>query len=147
MGDRTYCKFTINKHYYEQNKEVFDKMDSDETEDDGEEISFVDYEANYGSMESYESFCQEHQIEYDRRWEAGGDYGAGNEYARNVNGEFKLHDIYDDGEAVLTELKSILNETDHAKREALLNKRIKELEPFEITPLKAPQSIDFIKNS
>jgi len=147
MGDRTYCKFTINKHYYDQNKEAFDAMDCDEKEEDGDEVSFVDYEANYGSMESYESFCHEHQIEYDRSWEAGGDYSAGTEYARNVNGEYKLHDIYDDGEAVLNELKAVMAEKDPVKREALLEKRIRELEPFEITPLKVPQSIDFIKNA
>jgi len=147
MGDRTYCTFTINKHYYEQNKEAFDAMDNDEIEDEGEEVIFTDYEANYGSMESYENFCHEHQIEYDKHWEAGGEYGAGSEYARIVNGEYKLHDLYVDGEAVLNELKAVMAEKDPVKREALLEKKIRELEPFEVKPLKAPQSIDFIKNA
>jgi len=147
MGDRTYAEVRIHKHYYDRHKEEIDEMGYDEAEEDGDEVTVKDYEANYGSLEALESFCQQNKIEYDRRWEAGGDYSAGNEYARIVNGEYKVHDIYDDGDAVLGELKTILNEKDPTKREELLNKRIKELEPFEITPLKAPQSIDFIKNA
>jgi len=148
MGDRTYAEITINKYYYEQHKEEIEKIGyHDEIREDCEdEATLVCYEANYGHMEPVEDFLKENHIEYDLRWESGGDYGAGNQYARIVNGEYKIHDIYDDGSAVLDELKNILNEKDPTKREALLKKRIKDLEPFEITPLKAPNSIDFIKS-
>jgi len=154
MGDRTFCEIRINKHYYEQLKnsiteddpkleETYDEID----EEDGDTVRLYDYEANYGCMEQLESLLHDRKIEYDKRWEAGGDYPAGEEYARKVNGEYKIKDISDGGMAILEELKLALAETDPIKREALINKRIKELEPFEVTPLTMPQSIDFIKNA
>jgi len=148
MGDRTHCEIKIHKHYYTTNKKTIDEFSNDEIrEEEDDTVSIVDYEANYGQMEPLENFLSENKIEYDKGWEAGSEYGPGSQYARNVDGEYRVHDIYDVDEALLTELKTILAETDPTKREALLNKRIKELEPFEVTPLKAPNSIDFIKNA
>jgi len=149
MGDRTYAVVYINKYYYEQNKKELDMLAEDscyDTQVNDDIVEFHDDQANYGNIPSITDFLQENKIEYTLSWEDGGDYHAGSEYARIVNGEYKIHDIYDDGYAVLQELKTILNEKDPTKREALLKKRIKDLEPFEITPLKAPNSIDFIKS-
>ena len=116
-----------------------------------DEVTIKEYEANYGSLEALESFCQENNIEYDRRWEAGGDYGPGEEYARIVDGELVVHELSDEGAAILNEHKETLeiittggNLEDIKKH---LEKKINLLEPFEVTPLKAPQSIDFIKNA
>lgn len=153
MGDRTYCAVTIHKHYYNQliqelgEKELEKIIYSDETEIDGDEVRFVCYEANYGNWEELTNLLVERNIEYDRRWESGGDYGPGNEYARIVNGEYILHNIYDDGDAIVDELKIFLNETDPIKMRELVEKRLLELEPFKIEPLKLPNSIDFIKNA
>jgi len=154
MGDRTYCEIRVNKYYYEQLKNSLTEDDpkleetyEDMDEEDGDTIRMYDCEANYGQMEQLESLLHDRKIEYDKRWEAGGDYPSGEEYARKVNGEYSIQEISDGGIAVLEELKLVLTETDPVKREALINKRIKELEPFEVTPLTMPQSIDFIKNA
>ena len=144
MGDRTYASITIHKFNYERNKEEIEGMGYEDTEIEGDEVKIIDYEANYGHLEALEKLCQEQQIEYDKRWEAGGDYGAGEEHSRIVDGVYKVYDIYDDGEAVLTELKTILAETDPIKREELIKKKILELEPFKLEPLKASNAIDFI---
>jgi hypothetical protein len=39
--------------------------------------SFYDSECNYGQMEGVEDFCREHDIAYEKTWEAGGGYGPG----------------------------------------------------------------------
>jgi len=128
MGDRTYCTTTINKHYYNQLEQEFggeqkleEKTQVCEIRKEDDLVEFHDDQANYGQMEELENILQERKIEYNRRWEAGSEYGAGEEYARKVNGEYKIHDLYDDGASVLTELKTVLAETDPIKREALLN--------------------------
>ncbi len=152
MGDRAYTSITINKYYYDQLKHEFGgekKLEEEvcveriELEDDSAE--FVDGDANYGMMERLENILQERKIEYNKRWENGGDYGAGEEYARNVNGEYKTHNIYDVGGEVLTALKELKELKDPELRDLLLTSKIKDLEPFEVTPLLQPQSIDFIK--
>jgi len=152
MGDRTYATVSINKHYYEQNKDVIDKMGYEYECDEGSEVvTLADDQANYGRMAEIEDFCQEHNIEYNKRWEAGGDYGAGEEYARIVNGELLTHEISDDYATVLQEHKKTMEiiakggTLEEVKKH--LAKKIKELEPFEVTPLKAPNSIDFINNA
>lgn len=151
MGDRTYAEVRINKYYYERHKEKIDEMGYDEAEEIEDEVTIKDYEANYGSLEALESFCQENNIEYDRRWEAGGDYGPGEEYARIVDGELVVHELSDEGAAILNEHKETLEiittggTLEDVKKH--LEKKINLLEPFEVTPLKAPQSIDFIKNA
>jgi len=147
MGDRTYTAITINKYHYDRIKDQIDDNSYEDLELEEDQVKFTDCEANYGTMEALENVLQETKTEYDKRWEAGGEYCAGEEFARKVNGEYMIQEISDEGAAVITELKLILAETDPIKREALLNKRLKELEPFEVKPLAAPQSIDFIKNA
>ena len=141
MGDRTYAAVTINRHYYDQNKSVIDEMGYELADKSEETVTFADDQSNYGNMDDIENFCQEHNIEYDKRWQAGDNYEAGEEHARIVKGILNVHTMSDSGFIVLQELKTILAETDPIKREALLKKKVKEHEPFEVTPLKGPNSI------
>ncbi len=160
MGDRTYCTITINKHYYNQLEQEFGGEDKfvEETyiqgvnkDKDSETVECYDDQANYGSMEKLESTLQEKEIEYDKRWEAGGDYGAGEEFARKVNGVYMTHDISDEGVEVLQHHKNIKEILDQGGTLEDVRKHVEDhitlLEPFEVTPLTMPQSIDFIKNA
>ena len=96
MGDRTYTTISIHKFFADQVKATEDlsddaegdgklaaKFDCDEVEqEDGDITKFVCYEANYAMIDSLESYLHENKIEYDKRWESGDDYEAGEEYAR-----------------------------------------------------------------
>ena len=153
MGDRTYCSIRINKHYYNllaiaHRKDLEDMYD--ELEDDGDEVIMSEQEANYGNMEELENLLKENKIEYNKRWEDGDEFKAGEEFARIVNGKYCVHEISDQGASILIEYKElqelIMKGADlESVKKHIENKRIL-LEPFEITPLRVPQSIDFIKN-
>ena len=146
MGDRTFTEIHINIHYYQQHKDSLDKLDYERADTD-EEAVFIDYEANYAQMHDLEDYCRDHLIEYDKYHEAGGDYDAGEEYARVIDGQCMVHDLSKSGVDMLNQLKVFLKHQDQpVKMIAEMKKLVKQLEPFEITPLKAPQSIDFIKN-
>ena len=154
MGDRTYAELTIHKFHYQQNKKELEATGyHDEVRDDNDEtVTFVCYEANYGHMEGLESECQERNIEYNLRWENCGDYNAGEEFFRIVDGEHKVHSIYDTQEETLTALKKVAEIVvkDGATLDEVakhLTDKIKELEPFEVKPLRGPNSIDFIRNA
>ena len=160
MGDRTYTSYNFHKYHLKKmmvdlnakdEKDLADNLCSEDVEIEGDEVKIYDYEANYGSIESLESYLQSNHIEYDKRWEAGGDYEAGDEFARNVNGEYKVHELSDKGFEVLTHLKEFQETIDQNCTFEELKKNIKDklnlIEPFEITPLKLPNSIDFIKNA
>jgi len=149
MGDRTYCTTTINKHYYEQNKDLIDKLSKEgwyEIEKEGETVKFIDDQANYGDMPAICDILTEKEIEYDKSWESGGDYSAGVEYARKVKGIYTKGDVFEGGEDLINNFKEILA-CEPSEREALIKTKLLQLEPFEITDLSAPQSIDFIKNA
>jgi len=157
MGDRTYCEIKIHKHYYDQLENSIGEDDPqlsscyEDMDEDGDDVKMYDCEANYGCMEALESLLHDRKIEYDKRWEAGGDYGPGEEYARIVGGEYRIHELSDEGLSVLTEHKESLEiittggTLEDIKKH--LEAKVKLLEPFEVTPLKSPQSIDFIKNA
>ena len=149
MGDRTYCTTTINIYYYKQFKTELDalaKAQYYEVEKEDELVNFNDDQANYGDMPEIVSFLSEREIEYDKRWESGGDYSAGSEYAREVKGIYTKCDIYEGGEDLINNLKELLA-CNTNERENLIKIKLKHLEPFEVTPLSMPQSIDFIKNA
>lgn len=153
MGDRTYCSIRINKHYYNQlanahRKDLEDMYD--ELEDDGDEVVMSEQEANYGNMEPLENLLKANNIEYNKRWEDGDEYKAGEEFARIVNGKYCIHEISDQGDAILQEYKElqelILKGASLESIKKHVENKVTVLEPFEITPLRVPQSIDFIKN-
>ena len=153
MGDRTYCEIRINKHYYNllaiaHRKDLEDMYD--ELEDDGDEVVMKESEANYGNMDELENLLKENKIEYNKRWEDGDEFKAGEEFARIVNGKYCIHDISDQGQGILQEYKEleelIMKGADLELVKKHIENRIILLEPFKITPLRVPQSIDFIKN-
>ena len=150
MGDRVCSEITIHKSSYKKHKKEIDALGwDDDNYDDGEDnVTLHDYEDNYGSLKDMCALCMEHNIEYDRSWSNGDNFDSGSEYARTINGEYYIHNIYDTGEAVVDELKLLWqHKEDPAKLIAELEKKLKELEPFELTPLRASNAIDFISSS
>ena len=152
MGDRTYASIKISKYDYHRHKKELDKiakgqyLDVDLQEDT---VEFIDDQANYGELPILNDFLLENCIEYNKRWEAGGDYEAGEEFARNVQGEYKIHDISDTGVKVLQvhlDIMEIIEGTggDIEKVKEYVEKHLNLLQPFEITPLHKPNSINFI---
>lgn len=150
MGDRTYCSIRINKHYYNQIKNTPDfKNMYDELEEDGDEVILSEQEANYGNMDDLEKLLQNNSIEYNKRWEDGDEFKAGEEFARIVDGKYLVHEISDQGTSILQEYKELQElisvGADLNNVAQHIAKKMKALEPFEITPLRVPQSIHFIK--
>jgi len=156
MGDRTYAVLTITKHdYKELLSEVFggdegklqDKYGLSDIEEEVDEVRMVDYEANYGRIPSLESDCVERGLEYDLAWESGGDYESGEEYMRLIDGELKTLEMYSSQSDIVTEYKSLLKE-DPAKLVEIIKKKLLQIEPFEIEPLKPRKinSVEYIKS-
>jgi len=152
MGDRTYCRTQIHKHYFQQHKkelqDIANKNYFEIDDSDSDIVFFSDDQANYGDMPELVKFLSEKRIEYDKRWEDGSDYGAGEEFARNVQGEYKVFDISDVGVEILQvhlNVKEIIDKGGSLEdvRE-YVEKEINHIEPFEITTLTLPNSIDFI---
>lgn len=153
MGDRTYTTVTIHKASYKQllgryggDKEVLCKeLDIDEVEDEMEDtLVFLSCEeANYGEMETLEKLLRASKIEYDKEWERGDEYEAGELFCRNINGKMESFERYVTNKA-LCETLIVLRDMKPEEREAFIHKTIKEVMPFEPTPLKAPNSVHFI---
>jgi len=150
MGDRTYCSYTIHKDNLAKikanlgiadNFKVAEHLDASVIEDEGDTVQFYDYEANYGTIEKLQDYLSEHEIEYDKRWEAGGDYDAGNEYYRIIEGKPKCYEIYDDSYQVVVALETLLKEAAQGKDlKTLVEAKIRKLVPFEEGPLLAPSN-------
>jgi len=153
VGDRTYATCTIKEYHYEQLVNEFNGKDKlleiigcDDVQLDGGLATFIAQEANYGYIDELTKMLVEKEIEYDHHWESGGDYEAGTIYTRKIKDVYCSHEICDTYATVCTELKNIFKEKDPKVIKNLLKEKIKELEPFEATPLDQPQSVDFIKN-
>ena len=143
MGDRVYAEVAITKANYLKHKEKCDSYEY-EFRDNGNTVSFVNDQANYAAMDITD-FLSELEIPYDKSWEKGGDYEGGEEFARKVKGKYLVHEIYSGQDKTLEEFKEILSlKADPEKLIAKLKEKIKELEPFEVTPLDQHNSIDFI---
>ncbi len=153
MGDRTYTIVRVHKHTYNQllhkygsDDKIAEALGFDEVQDEGDEVEFHCSEANYGEIQPLEETLFKNKFEYDKSWEAGSEYGPGEMYCRVIKGEYKSYELQKDQEFLLTNLKQILKLPAN-QRTKKIEEIIKELEPFDPGPLKAPNSIDFIKNS
>ena len=157
MGDRTYTRITLTKQEYTAVEKEFGGKEKIEelwglsyicdSTSAPNCISLIDDEANYGQIEPLENILHEREIEYDKFWGPGNEFTEGNEYARNVDGIYKVMSIYIEQEATLTMLKALTKIEDTIALKLEINNKIAELEPFEITPLYIPNSAKFIKDS
>ena len=148
MGDRVYADITIHRLDYDQHQEELDKLEYEvELQEQEQHVIFRDYEANYANMDGLEEFLADNKIEHNKSWENGGDFEAGYEHGRRVKGELLIAEITKSDYETLEELKQVLQLNDPEKIKDALEKKVKQLEPFEVTLLKPniPKSVDYIK--
>jgi hypothetical protein len=115
MGDRTNVTITVRKTDYErllakegQSKPAFrDAVGADEIDDDGDLVVFRGYEINYADWDDLEDILKENQIPYDKTWDAGGGYSAGESYVREFDGEMKELEFYEDESKLIEFLKAV----------------------------------------
>ena len=102
MGDRTYAHIVINHAFRELAEFVFAECNerfNDVIEAEGG-VCYIDHQANYGNLPEFEQALEAQFIPYDKRWEEGGEYGAGDKHVRVVvapNGDLslKIKESYD----------------------------------------------------
>ena len=154
MGDRTYTAVTVHEHVYNQLLSTYNGdedamikgLDIDEINHDSDTmVELICYEANYGEMKTLEDVLRKANFEYDKHWQAGGNYGEGTMYVRNVNGSLVSTEIYQEHQYLIDFLKTLKDLTPDEVVKAMKDKII-EHEPFEITELKAHNALDFIKS-
>jgi len=151
MGDRTTVTITLRgcdfkaliDKEYEGSKAKFDmEMSASEiNERSNGRIEIIGHEINYGEWEELESILTEHNIDYDKSWDAGDEYEAGNAYIR---GDKKL-EIYDGERRVLMCL-AYLKSVPPNKVLQVIEEEYKKIKPFEPAPLDEPNSVKFIKD-
>lgn len=155
MGDRTYVtvrlrkadyQYLIDKHFGGSEEKFDAEFSPSQTDFFGNVVDIGAEEINYGEWDEFEKFLYENGVEYDKRWEAGGDYSAGSKYFRMVAGKYQSVEIYETQEALLSFLQELETEKDPKKLRKKIKDRIKELCPFPIVDLnEVSNSADFIQ--
>ncbi len=115
MGDRTCVTITVRKVDYErllaksgENEANFKKaMGADTIDNDGDWIVIRGYEINYADWDELQGLLEENLISYDKTWEAGGDYTAGESYVRLVDGKMQELEFYDYESKLVEFLKDV----------------------------------------
>lgn len=152
MGDRTYVTITVRKsdyqrilqkHFNGDEHALEAKFNPSQVEEYEATVELGAEECNYGEWDELQEFLGENKIEYDKRWEAGGEYVGGNAYFRLIKGKLKCVEIYDSENALLKFLEEA-RKTDPKNLKALIDKKYKDVCPFEITDLNRPLSVDYI---
>lgn len=115
MGDRTTVSITVRKKDYErllakegQNDSSFlHAIGADAVDDDGDWISFRCHEVNYADWDDLQDILKENLIPYDKTWDAGDDYTAGESYVRLVNGEMRELEFHEEEMKLVEFLKDL----------------------------------------
>ncbi|MHC1728550.1 MAG: hypothetical protein AB9866_21540 [Syntrophobacteraceae bacterium] len=92
-------------------------------------------ECNYANWSELEELLRKHEIEYNKEWGQGGDYGSGNEYVRRLpDGSLRSVEIYDSEESLAYFVKNLKDGTPDAIKQAVQAK-YREIYPFELISL------------
>ena len=104
MGDRTSVTITLRKSDFERllaknggtEADFRNTVGADSIDDDGDYIVIRGYEINYAEWGEVEDILKENLIPFDKSWEAGGGFSAGESYVRVVNGEIQELEFHED---------------------------------------------------
>jgi len=115
MGDRTNVTITVRKKDYErllveksENDATFrEAVGADEIDYGGDWVNLRGYEINYADWDALQDLLKEHLIPYDKSWDAGGGYSAGESYVRLVDGEMKELEFYEYESKLVEFLKEV----------------------------------------
>lgn len=148
MGDHTTVTITLRKSDYKTIEDNDVLAQPEYLEEHDNLISLTGTDINYGDWTEVEDYLQENKIEYDKRWERGGDYDAGNLYYRHVDGEYISFEIYDCNQETdewAQKLMSLLKEDKIEEIKKEIEKVYKKYNPFKISDLDEPKSVRFLK--
>jgi hypothetical protein len=115
MGDRTVVTITVRKTDYErllaekgENDASFrEAVGADEIDYGGDWVSLRGYEINYADWDDLQDILKENFIPYDKSWDAGGGYSAGESYVRLVNEEMQELEFHEDEMKLVEFLKDV----------------------------------------
>ena len=142
MGDRTNVTITVPKNDYERllakegeiEATFRDVIGANEIDDDGDWVSRRGYEINYAEWGEVENILKENLIPYDKSWDAGGGFSAGESYVRVVNGEMQELEFHEDEMKLVEFLKDVKDlPADEIKER--VQREYKRLFPWEIEKL------------
>ena len=142
MGDRTNVTITVPKNDYERllakegeiEATFRDVIGANEIDDDGDWVSRRGYEINYAEWGEVENILKENLIPYDKSWDAGGGFSAGESYVRVVNGEMQELEFHEDEMKLVEFLKDVKDlPADEIKER--IQKEYKRQFPWEIEKL------------
>lgn len=115
MGDRTSVTITVRKNDFErllakegESETTFrDDIGADTIDEDGDWIVIRGYEINYADWDDLQDILKENLISYDKTWDGGGSYSAGESYVRFVDGEMKELEFQEDEMRLVEFLKDV----------------------------------------
>ncbi len=106
MGDRTYTAITLNAAFEPFVECLFETRSGsvDQILKDVDGVHIICHEANYGEMDDVENVLEEYFIPYDKRWEAGSEFGPGGKTVRVTRTKtgltLDMWEYYDDAVAM-----------------------------------------------
>ena len=80
---------------------------ADSIEDDGYCIVIRGYEINYAEWGEVEDILNENLIPYDKTWDAGGGFSAGESYVRLINGEMQELEFHEEETRLVQFLRDV----------------------------------------
>ena len=97
MGDRTSVTITVRRKDYMRllakdggtEPDFPDAIGADNIDDDGDWLTIEGHEINYADWGELQDLLKENLIPYDKTWDAGGGYSAGESYVRLIDGEMQ----------------------------------------------------------
>ncbi len=142
MGDRTNVTITVRKTDYERllaekgesEANFREAIGADEIDDDGDWIVIRGYQINWGDWNDLEDLLKENLIPYDKTWDAGDNYSAGESYVRLINGE--MHELeFHEEEMKLVEFLKDVKDLPADEIKAKVQEEYKRQFPWEIEKL------------
>jgi hypothetical protein len=142
MGDRTCVTVTVRKADYDrllaevgESEETFRKaIGADTIDHDGKLIVIRGYEINYADWDELQGLLQKNLIPYDKTWEAGGGYSAGESYLRLVDGKMQELEFYEYESKLVEFLKNLKDLPAEKIKEKVLEEYKRQF-PWEIEKL------------
>jgi hypothetical protein len=115
MGDRTNVTITVRRQDYErllakegENDATFrDAIGADEIDHGGDWVSLRGYEINYADWDDLQDILKENLIPYDKTWDAGDNYSAGESYVRLIDGEMQELEFHEEEMKLVEFLKDV----------------------------------------
>lgn len=155
MGDRTTVRITVTKQNYDNL--ISTKFNGKRK--DFEEETLPEYteffkrgnlglvemtasEINYADWGNLERLLKENKIEYDKSWDEGGNYEAGESFHRLIDNEMVEFEIYKSRSDEIDLLKSLLEYKGDLRTH--ITERLDQIDP-KIEPLSEPNCVRFIK--